>query len=178
MSTSPSWDADYPRKPFDLARYVERTQAGPCFICEMIARDPAYPLDQIVYEDDVAIVFLNRYPTLLGYTLVAPRQHREHVTGDFSPDEYLALQRVIYRTSEAIRRVVPTERLYVLSLGSQQGNRHVHWHLAPLPPGVPYDQQQIAALMVEAGILDIPPAEMAALAQRIHFLADALEDGA
>ncbi len=178
MSTSPSWDADYPRKPFDLARYVERTQAGPCFICEMIARDPAYPLDQIVYEDDVAIVFLNRYPTLLGYTLVAPRQHREHVTGDFSPDEYLALQRVIYRTSEAIRRVVPTERLYVLSLGSQQGNRHVHWHLAPLPPGVPYDQQQIAALMVEAGILDIPPAEMAALAQRIRKEMDALEDGA
>ena len=85
---------------------------------------------------------------------------------------------MIYRTSEAIRRVVPTERLYVLSLGSQQGNRHVHWHLAPLPPGVPYDQQQIAALMVEAGILDIPPAEMAALAQRIRKEMDALEDGA
>ena len=32
----------------------------------------------------------------------------------------------------------PTERLYLLSLGSHQGNAHVHWHIAPLPPGVPY----------------------------------------
>jgi len=178
VSGAPAWDAGHPRKPFDLPRYVERTQTGPCFICEMIARHPAYPLDQIIYEDDVAFVFLNRYPTLLGYTLVAPREHREHVTGDFSPDEYLALQRVIYRVGEAIRRVVPTERLYILSLGSQQGNRHVHWHLAPLPPGVPYDQQQIAALMVEAGILDIPPVEMAALARRIREAMDAPGDGA
>lgn len=177
MSVSPEGRAASPRKPFDLPRYVERTQNGPCFICEMIARHPAYPLDQIAYEDDVAIVFLNRYPTLLGYTLVAPREHREQVTGDFTPAEYLALQRVIYRVGEAIRRVVPTERLYVLSLGSQQGNRHVHWHLAPLPPGVPYDQQQIAALAVEAGILDIPPAEMAALARRIRDAMDAPEDG-
>lgn len=177
MSVFPSWNVTYPRKPFDLASYVERTQSGPCFICQMIAGDPAYPLDQVIYEDDVAFVFLNRYPTLLGHTLVAPREHREHFSGDFMLDEYLALQRVIYRVSEAIRRVVPVERLYALSLGSQQGNRHVHWHLAPLPPGVPYDRQQGAALMVENGILDIPPADMAALARHIRETMGALEAG-
>ena len=56
------------------------------------------------------------------------------------------LQRVIYRVGEAIRRSVPTERLYILSLGSQQSDRHVHWHLVPLPPGVPFEQQQYAVL--------------------------------
>jgi hypothetical protein len=25
----------------------------------------------------------------------------------------------------------------------------VHWHVAALPPGVPYDEQQVRALMVE-----------------------------
>lgn len=156
----------YPRKPFDLSAYVHRIQTAPCFICEIAAgaRD-----HHMVYEDERAIAFLNQYPTLLGYTLVAPRDHREHATGDFSLDDYLALQRVIYRVGEAIRRTVPTERLYVLSLGSQQGNAHVHWHLAPLPPGVPFDRQQLAALMFEhGGILDIPAADMAALAARIR----------
>ncbi len=96
------------------------------------------------------------------------------VTGDFTEDEYLALQRLIYRVGEAIRRVVPSERTYLLSLGSRQGNAHVHWHLAPLPPGVPYAEQQLEALKFEAGVLDVPPAEMAALAARIRAALDSL----
>lgn len=99
---------------------------------------------------------------------MAPRQHREQVTGDFTTDEYLHLQRVIYRVGEAVRQVVQTERLYILSLGSQQGNRHVHWHIAPLPPGVPYAEQQLEALNFENGILALSDAEMAALTGRLR----------
>lgn len=68
------------------------------------------------------------------------------MTGDFTAEEYVRLQRVVYRVGEAIRRIVPTERLYILSLGSQVGNSHAHWHLAPLPPGVPFEEQQLAAI--------------------------------
>ncbi len=155
----------FSRKPFDDAAYVERIQTQPCFICEILAgRLPHH----LVYQDDVAIVFLNKYPLLVGYTLVAPVEHREAVTGDFTLDEYLALQRVIYHTAEAVRQMVPNERVYVLSLGSQQGNAHVHWHIAPLPPGVPFEQQQLAALSGQAGILDIPDDAMAALAAQLR----------
>lgn len=99
--------------------------------------------------------------------LVAPKEHREQVTGDFSREDYLALQTVVHGVGEALRRVVPTERLYVLSLGSQEGNRHVHWHLAPLPPGVPFDRQQLAALDSNL-CLDLSNQEMADLAARIR----------
>lgn len=102
----------------------------------------------IVYRDDVAIAFLNKYPTLYGYTPVAPVEHHEHGTGDFAMDEYVDLQKVVYWVAEALRQELPTERLYILSLGSQQGNRHVHWHIGPLPPGVPLEQQQFEALML------------------------------
>ena len=122
----------------------------------------------MIYEDETTVVFLNKYPVLYGYTLVAPREHREHATGDFTLEEYLALQQLIYRVAEAIRQVVPTERLYILTLGSQQGNRHVHWHLVPLPPGVPYEQQQTAALSLSSGVLAIPDDEMASLARSIR----------
>ncbi len=155
------------RQPFDIEAYTRLSQHGPCFICKIIAGNPEYR-HHIVYEDDIAIVFLNKYPTLYGYTLVAPREHREHVTGDFTLDEYLALQQIIYRVAEALRRAVPTERVYILSLGSQQGNRHVHWHIAPLPPGVPYEEQQIEALRFENGVLELSYEEMASLAQRIR----------
>jgi diadenosine tetraphosphate (Ap4A) HIT family hydrolase len=73
----------------------------------------------------------------------------------------------VHRVGEALRLVVPTERLYVLSLGSQNGNRHVHWHVAPLPPGVPFDQQQLAALDSNH-VLDLGDDEMAELAARIR----------
>ena len=63
----------------------------------------------MIYEDQTAVVFLGKYPVLYGYILVAPREHREQATGDFTLEEYLKLQRLIYHVGEALRQVVPTE---------------------------------------------------------------------
>jgi ATP adenylyltransferase len=156
-----------PIRQAEIDAYVKRSQTGPCFICQIAASDPE-EVHHIIYENDSAIVFLNRYPTLYGYTLVAPREHREQVTGDFSIEEYLALQQLIYHVAEAVRQEVKAERVYILSLGSQQGNRHVHWHIAPLPPGVPYEEQQTDTLRLERGILELSAEEMISLAQRIR----------
>ena len=154
------------RKSFDLNTYVDRIQNGPCFICEMV--HGRVDGNHIIYQDDLSVAFLNKYPVLYGYVLVAPIAHKEQVTGDFTLEEYLALQRSVYQMAEAVRRTVETERVYILSLGSQQGNRHVHWHIAPLPYGVPFQQQQLEALGIENGVLDIPESERAALAKRIR----------
>ena len=137
-------------------------------MCEIVAGRLAHHL---VCEDEHAIAFLNRYPTVRGYLLVAPKAHREEVTGDFSEADYVELQRVVWRVGEALRQAVPTERLYVLSLGSKQGNAHVHWHLFPLPPGVPYGEQQLAALHWGPDgerILDLGDDSQAALATEIR----------
>jgi histidine triad (HIT) family protein len=58
--------------------------------------------------------------------------------------------------------------LETVSLGSHQGNAHVHWHVAPLPPDVPYERQQFHAVMAENGILEVTPEQQAALAARIR----------
>lgn len=154
------------RKTFDLEAYIEQIQNNPCFICEMIAGRLAG--NHVIHQDQSVIIFLNKYPVLYGYVLVAPVQHKEHVTGDFSLEEYLALQRVIYQTGEAVRKAVSPERVYILSLGSQQGNRHVHWHIAPLPSGAPFKEQQLEALRSENGILDMTEQELEELARRIR----------
>jgi diadenosine tetraphosphate (Ap4A) HIT family hydrolase len=121
-----------------------------------------------VYEDAETIVFLNRFPTLLGHCLAAPRRHAEDWVHDLDEAEFLALQAVVRRVARAVAAVVPTERMYSLSLGSLQGNAHLHWHIAPLPPGVPYDQQQYHALMTENGLLDVDDSAQAALAEAIR----------
>ena len=159
----------YPKIPFDGGEYEQNTQEaarrGECFICSIVAGERDDHL--VVFRDDLCIAFLGKWPTLLGYTLLAPLEHRTDAVGSFTESEYVELQRRVHRVGRAISAAVPTERLYVLSLGSHQGNAHVHWHLAPLPSGVPYREQQFAALMHEHGYLDIPAADHTALARSI-----------
>lgn len=164
------------RTTIDMGAYIRRSRTGPCFICEIVKKNPEY-LHFVIWEDDHSIVFLNKYPTLYGYALVVPRRHVEQATGDFTLDEYLALQKLIYHVAEAIRHVVPTERMYILTLGSRQGNRHVHWHVAPLPPGVPYEEQQLEALMLTKGVISLPDEEMEELALRIGKRLESLIGG-
>jgi histidine triad (HIT) family protein len=155
------------REPMDLAAYEARARRGPCFVCAFLARDPRYG-HELVFDDGDHVAFLDRYPTLPGRTIVAPRAHVEHLFRDLDHDAYLRLQDVVYRVARAVERAVASERTYVLSLGSQQGNSHVHWMVAPLPPGTPYEHQQYHALMAENGTVAMSRAEVSALADRIR----------
>ena len=155
------------KRRFDFAAYAKRVQDGPCFVCAMLDNHPDYPAIR-VYEDEHTIAFLRSQPTLYGYVIVAPKRHVEGVVEELDLDEYLRLQRVVHRVARAVTAAVPTERVYLLSLGSQQGNPHVHWHVAPLPPGVPYEQQQFHAVMAENGVLDVTPEQQEAVAAEIR----------
>jgi diadenosine tetraphosphate (Ap4A) HIT family hydrolase len=160
----------------DLETYRRRVQDGPCFVCALLDGHPDYR-HHVVFEDDQTIAFLNRYPTLLGYTLVAPKRHVEDWVGELSEDEFLRFQRTIRNVGVALAATVPTERMYAMSLGSRQGNAHLHWHLAPLPPGVPYERQQFHAVMAENGLLDLDDSTMADLAAQIKATAPLGEQG-
>jgi histidine triad (HIT) family protein/ATP adenylyltransferase len=157
-------------RPFDLEAYVRRSREGPCFVCAFLAGDPEYR-HHLVYEDEETVGFMSRYPTLRGYCLVAPRDHVESWLDDLDEARFLRFQAVVRRVGRAVAATVPTERMYSMSLGSQQGNAHLHWHLAPLPPGVPYERQQFRAVMAQHGVLDVGDAEQADLARRIRAAA-------
>ena len=155
------------RKSFDLQTYTETIQTAPCFICQFLA-DNNVNFHHIIYENEEAVVFLNKYPVLYGYVLVAPKAHKEQVTGDFTRQEYLNLQALIHAVAEAVRKQMKPERIYILSLGSQQANTHVHWHIAPLPAGIPFEDQQLNALRFGNGVLDLTDNEMAQLADELR----------
>jgi diadenosine tetraphosphate (Ap4A) HIT family hydrolase len=154
------------RAPPDLDEYLVRARAR-CFLCDLARGEPEHP-HHMLYETERAIAFLNRFPTVPGYALVAPREHREQVTGDFDEAEYVELQRVVHRVTEAVRRATGAERVYLLSLGSQHANRHVHWHVVPCPPGLPFERQQLALLDWDQGLVDMSDEETAAIAAAIR----------
>jgi diadenosine tetraphosphate (Ap4A) HIT family hydrolase len=81
---------------------------------------------------------------------------------------------VVHRVARAVEAVVPSERTYLLSLGSQQANAHVHWHVAPLPPGAPFERQQFHALMLENGVIPWSAEQAAELGAKLR---SALRDG-
>ena len=67
----------------------------PCFVCEMVNGNIRFP-ENVIREDEQTLVFLDTYPRAYGYTLVAPKEHREQVTADFALEEYLELQKLLY----------------------------------------------------------------------------------
>jgi diadenosine tetraphosphate (Ap4A) HIT family hydrolase len=155
------------RIPLDIERYLEASRAR-CFICALRDGEPGFD-HHVIVDSPEAIAFLAKYPAVYGHVLVAPREHREAVIADFTEEEYLRLQRMVRRVGEAVESALPCERLYVLSLGSQTGNAHVHWHIVPCPPGLPYEMQQANLLLVDRdGYVDVPSEEMARVASALR----------
>ncbi|ASW09124.1 HIT family protein [Rhizobium sp. 11515TR] len=154
------------RQPFDLKAYVHDSETKPCFICGLVRNDPSC-FHHRVFDDRETIIFLSKYPTLPGYCLVCPKEHREDLAQDLSTEEYLRLQEKVHLLSRALKKTFDAERIYVLSLGSRQANSHLHFHVVPLPAGVPLQEQQYHALMAEHGVLRIADDQMEQMALRI-----------
>jgi diadenosine tetraphosphate (Ap4A) HIT family hydrolase len=159
--------SDITKVPMDLAAYERRVRSGGCFICALLRGEPGYE-HEVVLDDGEHVAFLSKYPTVYGYLLVAPLRHIEHLARDLAADEYLRLQATVYRVVRALESVVPSERTYVLSLGSQQGNAHIHFHVVPLPPGTPYERQQFHALDASNGVVPLTPEQTAELGAKLR----------
>jgi diadenosine tetraphosphate (Ap4A) HIT family hydrolase len=62
----------YERYHPDMEAMHHAFQTEPSFVCRVRQGEDRFP-ENIIYEDDRALVFLDAYPRTYGYTLVAPR---------------------------------------------------------------------------------------------------------
>jgi len=53
----------FERIKIDLDADHRKARTSPCLLCEIVARNPEYPA-HIIFEDRVAIAFLDKYPPL------------------------------------------------------------------------------------------------------------------
>ncbi len=102
-----------------------------------MVRHGTWSSENIIHEDDRFIAFLDGYPRVYGYTLVAPKEHREQVTEDFTVEEYLELQRLVYRVTEAVRQELGAEWMYIFTFGSNQGTHTSTGTSFPCRPACP-----------------------------------------
>ena len=70
-------------------------------------------------------------------------------------------------TAVAALREVSTQSGHAHVHRHEDGLEHVHWHLAPLPVGTPFDSQQFEAIS-RASYLRIPESKQFALAEMIR----------
>jgi histidine triad (HIT) family protein len=158
-----------PYKKAEADQYISERATSPCFICEIVAGKSRRRTHEIVYEDERTIAFLSSMPTQYGQTLVCPKRHVVDVVGGMELNEYLDLQRRVYAVGRAVERAINPERIYIASFGSHQLNAHVHFHIHPLPKGIPIREQQMASMLAEmVGRLELTQEEWEELGTKIR----------
>ena len=109
---------------------------GKCFLCEAAAAtDPVRMRELLVlWQTDLSVVLLNRYPYANGHLLVAPRLHKgdlEELTAEESQDVMVQTARVV----KLLRGAVSAQGFNVgINLGRVAGAGvpgHLHQHIVP-----------------------------------------------
>ena len=101
-----------------------------CIFCDILdgKRD-----GHILYEDDLHIAFLDKYPIDVGHSLVIPRKHHEKIT-DMTPQNVGNVFSLVPKIASAILDATGAD---AFSLGQNNGRAakqiipHVHIHIIP-----------------------------------------------
>jgi len=108
---------------FDIKK-LKKLDKKKCFICKNQINK-----ENIIYENNEIIAFLDLYPPTKGYILVATKKHIEEVT-ELSENEYLNLQKILFKISKAIKKAFNPKRIYILKTGDLVA--HLHFHIMPI----------------------------------------------
>ncbi len=96
-----------------------------CIFCKVANKlVPHFP----VYEDGDVLAFLDAFPTVVGHTLVIPKQHFSHLSN--TPDE------IRIKMLKAVDKIIPvlkevTESSYIMIMIAGIDIEHFHIHLIP-----------------------------------------------
>ena len=107
-------------------------------------------------EDENYYAFLDINPVAKGHTLVIPK-HEVNYIFDLPQDEYQGLWAFARKVAEAMKEVMPCERIAVAVLGLEVP--HCHIHLAPI--------NTEGDMNFAKAKLQLPAEEMAAIAAKI-----------
>ncbi|MFQ5781559.1 MAG: HIT domain-containing protein [Nitrosopumilus sp.] len=101
-----------------------------CIFCDILngKRDGYF-----LYEDDLHVSFLDRYPIDVGHSLVVPRKHHERIT-DMTPEDVGNVFSIVPKIAKAVLDATGAD---AFSLGQNNGRAakqiipHVHIHIIP-----------------------------------------------
>ena len=94
-----------------------------------------------VYEDDVCVAILDKFPAIEGQTLVIPKVETDYAF-DLNDDTYAHIFAVAKRIARALDTVLQTERTCIIVEGFEVP--HTHIKLYPMPRGTRSLREAIA----------------------------------
>ncbi len=103
-----------------------------CVFCEIVSKRQKA---DFVYEDDVAVAFLDKSPLVLGHVLVVPKTHYENlfVLPDDMTREYFV---VVQRLAVAVMKGCGSQGTLLLNNNVvSQSVPHLHCHVIPRSKG-------------------------------------------
>jgi len=104
-----------------------------CVFCKIIKKElPAY----IVYEDDVAIAFLDINPVSEGHILVVPKKHVTRLT-EMSEEELTEFMKRVQKVAKMVEEKLTKDYNIIINQGSKAGQiiQHLHIHIIPRHTG-------------------------------------------
>uniref|UniRef100_A0A7S0QQB7 HIT domain-containing protein n=1 Tax=Cryptomonas curvata TaxID=233186 RepID=A0A7S0QQB7_9CRYP len=105
--------------------------------------------EQVVYEDELVVAFLDKFPAVPGHTLVVPREQVEKIH-ELSPETASALGLALAKVAAKVVEATGTNQYNVLvNNGADSGQEipHVHFHIIPRTAG---DYSQSWAKSIES----------------------------
>ena len=142
-------------KRFDIQK-LGRIPKDKCFICKHQIDD-----EDIVFENDKFIAFLDMYPPTKGYTILAVKRHIEDIT-ELSEDEYIKLQKILFKISRAIKKAFNPKRICLLNSGGLL--THWHFHIIPMYKDV---YNNFIDVVLKKSVLEISKDERKKIASEI-----------
>ncbi len=99
-----------------------------CLFCKIINREVA---SEILYEDDLVLVFLDINQSNVGHTLIVPKKHIVDIVN--IDDETLChMMKIAHQISKKImENLGATGMTYSINYGDAQEIKHLHLHLCP-----------------------------------------------
>lgn len=93
-----------------------------CIFCQIVAgKSPCYK----VYEDEKFLAFLDIHPSVIGHTLVIPKNHYQWV---YDVPEFEKYWQVVLKITHAIQRSIKRKWINYYTLGVIP---HAHIHILP-----------------------------------------------
>ncbi len=107
-----------------------------------------------VFEDDVALAFMDIMPRVDGHVLAIPKVPARGLL-DARPDDLAALMRRVQRVGAAVTAAMEADGLTLQQFNEEAGGQvvfHLHFHLLPRrsgvalrPPGGPMEKPEVLA---------------------------------
>ncbi len=93
-----------------------------------------------VWEDDVALAFMDLFPQAPGHTLVVPKRARARTFLDFPADELGPFMERVQRVARAVARGLVAEGVTIMQFNGAAGGQtvfYLHVHVIPRSAGAP-----------------------------------------